>query len=1009
MGEPARIAVYRVASSSVILDHADALEAVLLEAAQVRSGSEFSIDAFGSIQLRVPDRLAGSSPALPEAEVGARCRRFMAEVNEMWREAHPEAALPRVFPSGVVSLSVHSEATGGGVGWWSCDFGVELHPSQGEEAVPVQGAFVRVLLGGEDLSVAGLDWYWRPVVGIDLVARTPPGFLPGATLSDDMEVIVGGGAPQIMYRLRVDDELVKPLYLGFTSEYGGEVPAWNECSILEKRELAWSLLAGDEGQIASIEDLPNSQYAILAAFEGTRRQSLEPFEGDSAFWTRLHQALDYYELVVLDLWSGRARVNEGWVPIDMVASYQVEHTDGERAAIGIELFDGASLSLSVHLRDACTADQRLSFASEAGVEFEFLDEGLAACEEPVPSPAAEAESPDRVLMLTPDGGGLAVVTAHSDLSKGDVEAELQKAELSDDVIVTTLGELQETLERERVPFVSYQNAVDLGVFSSSVHVPLLDRVAIDLFSRPNRAHKWAGDIGELARLTRSGWLDGNLEGRQWVTSRGHMRVGNHPIWDTVGRLFGEELYQVKTSRGARASSRYGTYLRGLHDIMGGAGSTRRTNLFTRTAEHLLKELPLADRRRVAMQRGRLVINPDDVDGFRTYARGKMLDNPGRYTAYFDALMDEAPLELDGQRIRSMQDLDGAAARRRLTAAQRQRGLDSLASRSLRRILPNHRDLTTATLQRWHAARSSMPASAVDVSDNVSPEQLLVDRVGVPRAAGRASVRGAKFGFGAGLVLEFGTQTFTEESYDFLDLAATGTVSGVGTGIGGGVQVGASEALRQLGVKAAGRSVGSGGIAGAVVAPIIELGTMAYEELFEGVDHRAEDYVARGGKAAVGGLISGAIGLGATMAATGMAAGGAGGSLAGGVGAIPGALIGAVVGFVVGAGAYLVYDLLIGGYVETGIRKAYQLFDPPNYRVVGVWERDSFGFFAVPSRVLTLEDEVEVELTGHYAKQINPVDDAEELMIEVTPASAAARVLFGQRPSRFVSASLLSPI
>ncbi len=93
--------------------------------------------------------------------------------------------------------------------------------------------------------------------------------------------------------------------------------------------------------------------------------------------------------------------------------------------------------------------------------------------------------------------------------------------------------------------------------------------------------------------------------------------------------------------------------------------------------------------------------------------------------------------------------------------------------------------------------------------------------------------------------------------------------------------------------------GAGAIGGTLAAPVVEMGRMAMDDQ----TYTGTDYVARGTRAAVAGLGSGALAAGATAALAGSVA--------------PG--VGTAVGFVVGVGAYLLIDWLAGDAVESGVR------------------------------------------------------------------------------------------
>jgi hypothetical protein len=167
------------------------------------------------------------------------------------------------------------------------------------------------------------------------------------------------------------------------------------------------------------------------------------------------------------------------------------------------------------------------------------------------------------------------------------------------------------------------------------------------------------------------------------------------------------------------------------------------------------------------------------------------------------------------------------------------------------------------------------------------------------------------GMGAGvvaIVIEGGVVLLrTGELPSGSDLAGTGIAGTAGGAVGAVAENAASRGIAAALGSSSGRLLivlgrgGAGAIGGTIAAPVVEMGRM----LLDDQAHTGTDYAARGGRAAVGGAVSGLLAAAATGALVGSVA--------------PG--IGTAIGFVVGVGAYVLTDWLVGDAVEAGIRGA----------------------------------------------------------------------------------------
>jgi hypothetical protein len=104
-----------------------------------------------------------------------------------------------------------------------------------------------------------------------------------------------------------------------------------------------------------------------------------------------------------------------------------------------------------------------------------------------------------------------------------------------------------------------------------------------------------------------------------------------------------------------------------------------------------------------------------------------------------------------------------------------------------------------------------------------------------------------------------------------------------------------------------RGVG-GGAAGGVVAPVITLGTMFYQDITNPLyNPTGADYFAKGGRAMVVGGLSGALASAATFALFGATLG----------------PLGILAGFIIGMAMYYMVDEIAGDFTERQLRRPFQ--------------------------------------------------------------------------------------
>ncbi len=220
----------------------------------------------------------------------------------------------------------------------------------------------------------------------------------------------------------------------------------------------------------------------------------------------------------------------------------------------------------------------------------------------------------------------------------------------------------------------------------------------------------------------------------WTHPTRGVEVGNHPVVD-YRLLFGarpEVSVKTSTVPGGDPFRRYGTYLRGFAEMMDTAPDYAGFDHYMnnaargRTAAGVRSELSL-------------VINADDVADFRRFVSDPFArettpgGRPARDPNYrrtplmrvYDGVLQDRPLVLpDGTSLNTVAALDAALDSNSISAAEHRAALLGASRDAAARITPNP-DLTRATLGRFDAARTAVPAtmSARDVRAAVSPEYM----------------------------------------------------------------------------------------------------------------------------------------------------------------------------------------------------------------------------------------------------------------------------------------------
>jgi hypothetical protein len=415
-----------------------------------------------------------------------------------------------------------------------------------------------------------------------------------------------------------------------------------------------------------------------------------------------------------------------------------------------------------------------------------------------------------------------------------------------------------------------------GALSSQGYIPPFESQGVPSFARPLgggiQANQWRGFLGETSFEANSlfrGRFQTDLNLRPFTTASGAPgNPGFFPVLDYQNVITGNPTSVATSLRGnvnaPGDQNRLNFYRDKYREMIG----ERNPGKLTNAAQNL--NITPND----VAQRASLAINSDDVGAARDYISHDVRNNPGNYPPGWDP---NAPS---------------------------------------RQIIGN--DLTTPQLQNLQNARrglGNLPAG--DVARLTSPEALGVSRKGWGGALGGSAVRGG--GVGAGIATSIDAVTILLDPGSHPDaareLATTGVLGGGSGAAGGALETAFNARVSQslLTAAASGEEVAAsnallgrvagGGVGGGPAAAIFTVGQMALSDQ----QYTAEDYEAKGTRAAVSGALSGALAAGV-------------------VGAIWGSevpILGNIVGFAVGFLGYMAVDYLFGDTVEGAVRGGEQ--------------------------------------------------------------------------------------
>lgn len=481
-------------------------------------------------------------------------------------------------------------------------------------------------------------------------------------------------------------------------------------------------------------------------------------------------------------------------------------------------------------------------------------------------------------------------------------------------VIVTQRQFQQALTGLGVPITSLDEAAATGVLGPRLQTSAFERqlpaVVGTEVSGPNVLRRgFTGAVGEQSYSAGQGSpfaRDLNQEPWRMSGSGSAAQTGRYPVWDYADT--GGRLVSVKGTT-QDVAGRRDFYRRSFAELTGSSGSTA----FDRAVWNQHPTLPWPPAASAAWQaarqdvirRGRLAVNADDVTTFRATVSTGVMTDPARHQAAIEAHLAVANEHAAGTQIRTLAQLNA------LPPAQRTPILTRLAQALSEKVVSHGTD--TAGLQALQNFRlaaglgGSGRGPRPDIAMRSFPEALSVAQHGAPGAMGRSGARSGAMGAGAGVLFQAGASLADGQGLPSgADLGTTAASTGFGAGVGGAVETRVGAAVgNALMTGGAGRvyvvlgRAGTSAAGAMVAAPLIEVGHMAIEEMRGTADYHGVDYAARGGRAAVSGVLAAGI-TGAIVGA-------------------PATPLGAAVGFLVGVAAYMVTDYLVGDTVESAIR------------------------------------------------------------------------------------------
>lgn len=968
-------------------------------------------------------------PPLSPAEAPQISRAMLQRLNSAFeRQFESKAApVPTLYPlhQHLLSHELWKEGKGHIL---SYGFSLEHRP---EAYLPVSERYVTLTLN-EEGTLVGLTSEWAPVSTRNTATASPvdeSDYTCYFTKPD-----AEGFLPPEFFQLDENLDLLIPAlnYVGSAGE--SYLPVIDMVGLESNAATLVDYNYDDSALIRSIEEIPIPMLANILSLGVTHTLLI----GSVSIRTGLVDCLEALQLASLLHLSSEAYQKNKWY-----SSHDFRFYLGDRNSKSTGRSQGTAkirleyYSLDIQIKELKGGSKQciefkdhrfpdndfkicLSEKTSNAYEEEILNQQLSSKlqnEESLPPVYTEPDylgSTNDILVLERNTEGNLVIYGYDcrSLSAAEKTQVKEKATLrfpGEDYLVIEGNELNDYIVETGLPSVDTQTSLRLGLSSAYVHsTQTYTKLAGEgLYSNRNLS-KLVGEAGENTVRSRSLWLDKDLNDVPWLTRKGTLVADNHPIWDTKGGIYGKDVFvQIKTSRAAKAKSRYGTYDGGLHDIMGGLRNSRRSSLFRLIALQDFANPTLSQTEILiqAKKAGRLAINDTDLGGYKEHVDAKMRRNLGKYTDYFNALLHGEPLDIDGVRLQNVAEIEGYNSPK-----VREKAYTALIEKTKNYIVGNGTQTGgNQAISSFHQGLLNGHTKAqIDSMMNVAPEAGMIAQLGKPKAALHSGIKTGSAGvvFGAGFTLV--TEGIYSDNIDFGRVAVSAGAQGVGEGVGtyATTRVMPYPALvTRYGLNGAiGGRVAAGGIVGAISAPVVEISTMIYDQQSGKADYESYDYSSRVGSEAVGGVVVGASAGLATAVTTAATTGTAIGTVV----PVVGNVAGFVVGVVVGVGAYMVYSHFAKKPTQEFIRFEHLKALEKLHTLKGNWEVKDYGYFHVVRSRLPGGDDYAVLPTNERISIINPLDGGVNEFVKVQPEGQKARELFGNKPFDFVDARIVIP-
>jgi len=1000
------------------------------------------------------------------------CERFMTEVNAEWGALSGKHGLgDTLFPAALMKCKPPS------VVWYGTEEGPQYADCQYSVFLPVAtvtgyarvrnarvGFRVSAASSAEDMQVIGVEYEWRPLAispdDDDGLAVPDTAIVP---VADDEEMpaayprrstpardyqgyIKWGDTLPVVYQIDLDKNEIRPWYMGFSVNYGGLIPAWDNAD----EPATWGEDAEDE---LSLDDFPNQARAVLYSL-GFADEALELSSSELA---ELKSCLKFLILIEDLHLRGDYEVNGGEYQLYGHCTFQIQYSEPGDAELGvyhIELTSGTSLRFAVKQNLATgEVEAQLLFMVDGVYRLpaDVVRTNAAVPLDIVPSTMDDDIQDDDLIFLysLDQYGGHQLIK----LEPGEIaEKDIPKAQKSAVKAGHWLGygsEYKRKVEEHGVPWVEQHHAFSLAMHGSRLLSPSLlsqriytpSSMDLAIYSsgkyhkdsfKKNKLGKqvfdagsWKSIQGALAEVAFNDRMNGvyrDLNEVIWYDMHGNVQIGNFPMFDAQHRITGN-LVQIGTSTRRTFEKRREFWKSKALDITGHGDLGGRGILFSRAVTAALddpahSQMSTAELRRTALLNAQMAINPDDVEPFRDYMIDYMMKNGTSFDEWFDAQLSQSHVEVDGKPYYSLQKLidgrksgdwgDVTNSWAKYDAARLQ-----VYERFRSQIVAHHPDLTTRELQNLKEARQVYPpGNQIAWEQHLTPVEVHRSRIGFAAALKAEGVASMKYGSGLSAGFYIASAGVTDEELSAQGLMIASAAGGIDAGVSTTVENLVARQLTRRGMMTAlGR--GFSEVAGSsVAAPITEVFVMGAEDILTDRDYTKKEYFVNSGRATVGAVVSGVAtaALTAPVAATiasalGVAAIGTGGL--------------AVIGVGIGLAAGLAFYALAGEDVELKLGEFYDSFDPPTEVLHGNWEVRDFGYFRISiDRIDASEDEdkVYVKRTGTYISRQNWVNNVEEIYAEVKQSkleeseepSARSAQIFANERSIYVPITMLKP-